>query len=62
VACSACNRRKGDFDPREYKPDGTRNNETPRERMIEKVKEYLQGDWGYHEEAWTAFRRRQLRN
>jgi hypothetical protein len=56
VSCAACNRRKGAFDPRDENPDGTRDNNTPRERMITNVKEYLRGDMGYHEEAWSAFR------
>jgi 5-methylcytosine-specific restriction endonuclease McrA len=46
TCCWACNRAKGKFDPRDKTPTG-RDNDTPRDRMIEKVKEQLRGHWDH---------------
>jgi hypothetical protein len=55
ITCWPCNLNKGAFDPRNKNADGTRDPNTPRPRMIENVREYLQGAWDYNEKAWRAF-------
>jgi hypothetical protein len=54
TSCGPCNKAKGIYDPRKNL-DGTPNLSASPEQMIENVRTYLRGDWGYHQEARTAF-------
>jgi hypothetical protein len=58
TCCWPCNRWKGNFDPRDFKPDGTDgilDPHTPREKMIENVQAYLRSrDFDYYEQVRTA--------
>ena len=51
VACGFCQLRKAAYDTRDNCDDNT-----PRGRMIAKVKERLRGSWKYHDDAWTELR------
>jgi HNH endonuclease len=55
TCCWPCNKRKSDFDPRDRKPDGTPDESTSRERMIENVKARWREDRAYWEGARNAF-------
>jgi hypothetical protein len=54
ICCWPCNRMKMDYDPRDTRPDGTPDPDTPRQRMIEKVRARLQQDFDYFEKARKA--------